>query len=285
MPVSYASRTLSMLEKNYGITELETLAVVWAVHHYHAYLYGHKVTVLTDHSAVKAVLDTPSPSGKHTRWWTKVYGSGVGEVKIVYRSGRENANADALSHQPHLPATGEGIAQDEVQIAVVSTGAPETGIHELLDVDIDVGEGTDGFAEEQRKDPDIAAMMEYLANGKLPQEDVKARRVMAQELQFELIDGVLFYLDMKYCGRKRAVVPEQLREQILKEYHSGPMSGHFSGPRLYSTLVRRWSRRGMYTDTMSYCKKCPQCIIVGGTGRINRPFTQFLFNEHSKLWP
>ena len=102
-------------------------------------------------------------------------------------------------------------------------------------------------------------------------EDVKACRVMAQELQFELIDGVLFYLDTKYPGRKRAVVPEQLREQIFKEYHSGPMSGHFSGPRLYSTLVRRWWWRGMYTDTMSYCKKCPQCIIVGGTGRINRP--------------
>ena len=270
-PISYASRSLSMPEKNYGITELETLAVVWAVNHYHAYLYGHKVTVLTDHSAVKAVLDTPSPSGKHARWWTKVYGSGVGEVKIVYRSGRENANADALSRQPHLPAPGEGNAQDEVQIAVVSTGAPESGIHELLDVDIDVGEGTDGFAEEQRKDPDIAAMIDYLANGKLPQEDVKAHRVMAQELQFELIDGVLLYLDRKYSGQKCAVVPEQLREQILKEYHSGPMSGHFSGPRLYSTLVRRWWWRGMYTDTISYCKKCPQCIIVGGTGRINRP--------------
>ena len=74
-PISYASRSLSAPEKNYGITELETLAVVWAVNHYHAYLYGHKVTVLTDHSAAKAVLDTPSSSGKHARWWTKVYGS------------------------------------------------------------------------------------------------------------------------------------------------------------------------------------------------------------------
>ena len=59
-PISYASQSLSAPEKNYGITELETLAVIWAVNHYHAYLYGHKVTVLMDHSAVKAVLDTPS---------------------------------------------------------------------------------------------------------------------------------------------------------------------------------------------------------------------------------
>ena len=67
-PVAYASRALSPQEKRYGITELETLAVVWSMQHYHAYLYGHEVTVFTDHSAVKAVLETPSPSGEHARW-------------------------------------------------------------------------------------------------------------------------------------------------------------------------------------------------------------------------
>ena len=66
-PIAYASRALSPQEKKYAITELETLAVVWAVQHYHAYLYGHEETVYTDHSAVKAVLETPSPSGKHAR--------------------------------------------------------------------------------------------------------------------------------------------------------------------------------------------------------------------------
>ena len=40
--VSYASRSLSGLEKNYSISELETVAVVWAMQHYRAYLYGHK---------------------------------------------------------------------------------------------------------------------------------------------------------------------------------------------------------------------------------------------------
>ena len=47
--VSYASRSLSSPEKNYSISELETLAVVWTIQHYRAYLYGHEVTVVTDH--------------------------------------------------------------------------------------------------------------------------------------------------------------------------------------------------------------------------------------------
>ena len=73
-PVAYTSRSLTKGEKGYAITELETLAVVWAITHFHAYLYGHDVTVYTDHSAVKPVLSTPSVNGKHARWWSKVFG-------------------------------------------------------------------------------------------------------------------------------------------------------------------------------------------------------------------
>ena len=36
----------------------------------------------TDHSAVRAVLEMPNPSGKYARWWTKVYESGVKTINI-----------------------------------------------------------------------------------------------------------------------------------------------------------------------------------------------------------
>ena len=67
-PIVYASRSLSPPEKNYIVTKLETLTVVWAMSHFHYYLYGHKVKVYTDHTAVKEVLDTPNPTRKHARW-------------------------------------------------------------------------------------------------------------------------------------------------------------------------------------------------------------------------
>ena len=82
-PIAYAIRALSQSEKNYLVSEVETLAVVWAVSHFHSYLYGHCVTVYTDHSAVKAVLETPNRTGKHARWWTRVYGCGVKKVTIA----------------------------------------------------------------------------------------------------------------------------------------------------------------------------------------------------------
>lgn len=96
-PVSYTSCALSAPEKNYLITQLETLSVVWAVSHFHHHLYGHVVTVITDHTAVKAVLESPSPTGKRTRWWTRVYGRGMRELRIVYRAGRGNVSVDAPS--------------------------------------------------------------------------------------------------------------------------------------------------------------------------------------------
>ena len=67
-PIAYASRTLSPHEQQYGITELETLAVVRSLRHFRAYLYGHKCVVYTDHSPVKSILKTKHPSGKLARW-------------------------------------------------------------------------------------------------------------------------------------------------------------------------------------------------------------------------
>ena len=40
-PVAFANRALSQQEKNYAITELETLAVICTITHLHYYLYGH----------------------------------------------------------------------------------------------------------------------------------------------------------------------------------------------------------------------------------------------------
>ena len=64
-PIAYASRTLEPSEKNYGVTEVEALAVVWGVKHFCHYLYGHHCHVYTDH---KALMNTPHPSGLLARW-------------------------------------------------------------------------------------------------------------------------------------------------------------------------------------------------------------------------
>ncbi len=153
-PVAYASRSLTAAERNYGVTELETLAVVWAMSHYRSYLYGQDVTVYTDHSAVKAILNAPSPSGKHARWWTKVYGAGVRNLKILHKPGKNNGNADALSRSPCNPAPKEGMGEAELQVAAISSNLiGDHDLSSLLSQDHSSTEQRISFREEQLKDP------------------------------------------------------------------------------------------------------------------------------------
>ena len=98
-PIAYASRCLQSHECNYAITELETLAVVWAVKQFRAYLLGHKCVVYTDHSACTSLLSTPNPSAKLARWAMIIQEL---NLEIKHRSGKSNSNADALSRNPVL---------------------------------------------------------------------------------------------------------------------------------------------------------------------------------------
>ena len=129
-----------------------TLAAVWAVTHFQAYLYGNSVRIYTDHSAVKAVLLAPNLSGKYARWWTRVYGSGNQEVDIVYRPGKQSANTDTLSRSPLPDRTTEVVEEKDSEPLVGAvkseTSSTSENIPELLSTVSESPTRTLTFAEE-----------------------------------------------------------------------------------------------------------------------------------------
>ena len=92
--IAYASRSLNKAEQNYPITELEALAVVWAINHFHKNLILRRFTVITDHSALTTLMKTQEPKGRRARWIMKLQEY---DFDIKHRSGKKNSNADALS--------------------------------------------------------------------------------------------------------------------------------------------------------------------------------------------
>ena len=97
-PVAYASRQLHGAELNYPVHDKEMLAVVYAFKTWRCYLEGRRVTVLTDHHALKYFKTQPHLTRRQTRWMEFL--ESHFEYDIVYRPGKLNPVADALSRVP-----------------------------------------------------------------------------------------------------------------------------------------------------------------------------------------
>ena len=96
--IVYASRALRKSEKNYLAHKLEFLCLKWAItEKFHDYLYGHTFTVQTDNNPLTYVTTTAKLDTSGHRWLAALSNY---NFDIVYRSGKKNADADALSRRP-----------------------------------------------------------------------------------------------------------------------------------------------------------------------------------------
>ena len=93
-PVVFLSRQLKPNEKNYSVSELECLAIVWAVKKLRYYLQGRRFTVITDHKALQWLDNIKSSNSRLMRWSLILQDF---NFDIQYRKGITNQNADSLS--------------------------------------------------------------------------------------------------------------------------------------------------------------------------------------------
>ena len=174
-PIAYASRGLQKHEQNYGISELEALAVVWATKHFHVYLYGHHCTVLTDHCALKSLLNTPHPSGKLARWGLALQEL---DLDIQYRPGKLHTNADVLSRLPLLL---------DQPITEPNQEMPNPLVARVEAVNEEPDPPTEEWQKLQRADSELHPTLTYLEDGTLPSETKAAKRlVLTSQVFFPL---------------------------------------------------------------------------------------------------
>ena len=119
--ISYASKGFCSAEKNWTTTEKEAFAIVWALQYFHAYLYGVKVIVYSDHKALNWLRNFRNPNGKLARWILKLEQH---DYEVIHRPSSLMGHVDALSRAP-------------VQNIQISSWSP-LDFKELQDLDNDI---------------------------------------------------------------------------------------------------------------------------------------------------
>ncbi|KAK7883916.1 hypothetical protein WMY93_027039 [Mugilogobius chulae] len=109
--IAYASRGLSRSESRYPAHKLEFLALKWAVtEKFSDYLYGTSFTVVTDSNPLTYLLTSAKLDATSYRWLSAL---STYSFKIIYRAGRQNTDADALSRRPHGNLTSDLLSEKE----------------------------------------------------------------------------------------------------------------------------------------------------------------------------
>ena len=100
-PIEYASRTLSLAERNYAQL-VEGLAIFFGIKRFNLYLYGRKFTHFTDHQPLTRIFGPksgipPIAAARLQRWAVLLSGY---DYDIVYKRSADNANAGFFSRFP-----------------------------------------------------------------------------------------------------------------------------------------------------------------------------------------
>ena len=257
--IAYASRGLRKRELNYPAHKLEFLCLKWAVtEKFHDYLYGNNFVVYTDNNPLTYVLSSAKLDATGHRWLAALGSYGF---KLVYRSGKANANADGLSRRPQMTAelfpdavkaichvyTVKRDSCPYIETLIVSNNSQTTESQnsqaqqpfpstEFLDID---------WSKEQLANANIARIIELFDNGFCPErcvlrdESPVVLKYIREWKKLVFIDEVLYrntVLDSQHI--RQLVLPCHFRSKVLKHLHDDV--GHQGRDRTLSLVRQRF---------------------------------------------
>jgi hypothetical protein len=218
---AYISRTLKGAEVNYGITEKECLAVLYAIRYFRHYLMGAHFTVVTDHAALKWLMTIQDPTGRLARWSLLLQDFAF---DVVHRPGNSHTNADALSR----PVIGMARASiDEVSVNC-------------------------------RVDPYMDAnVMHFLQNGvHRPGLNPKTvKQVLKVSLSYVWRNETVFFVGGENA-RQLIVPPPAKREEIVNRAH---VLGHFDAMAVIARIREHFYWPRMVLEVKRIVGQCRVC--------------------------
>ena len=229
-PIAHFSRTLNSAQRNYTVTDKETLSIVELLKEYRNILYGHTIRIYTDH---KNITQPNISSQRIMRWRTIMEEFGV---ELIYVKGSTNVAADALSR---LPRT----APDESNIMDC---LESYAIHELSPDQFPLSFSL--IAKEQQKCRPLKRALDNPPEG----EDgtFVLRPFVGGGSTSQLI-----------CNSKdQIIIPPSLQGRIIDWYHARLL--HPGQGRLLECIQQHfdWPKKGqLRKDVTAFVKTCDTC--------------------------
>eukprot|EP00042_Codosiga_hollandica_P025425 m.113500 g.113500 ORF g.113500 m.113500 type:complete len:1292 (+) comp51865_c0_seq4:40-3915(+) len=218
-PVQFLSRALQPAERNYTATELELLAVVFAVKRFRPYLFGSCFSLETDHSALVWLRSMTGATGRLARWILTLQEY---EFTVQHKAGSENIVADALSRAPVASAHVASVTVVDVEVA------------QFADPQIQAVRA----CLEQGGDMPPAEFRRHLAELSLTASGL-VRRQAAQGMQL--------------------VAPVALRQELIRLAHDDVTAGHQGVERTLGRLMAQVWWPGVRADVENWIAACGKC--------------------------
>ena len=258
-PIHFLSHKLSDTQVRWSTIEKEAFAIFLALKKLDHYLHGAEFVIKCDHMPLKYVLDAPMQNKKIQLWALSIAGY---NCRVEYIPGPQNACADLLSRvpssyftdKPSEPEISPEVDERTLEVAVLdSTGfdpgrlaSSEAARAEILSDD----EVTPfDMAAEQAKDEVASGLMRDLKRDKCPK---------SVDRHYMVKDNVLYYVsDPDNDPIMRMFVPNQLRPQILQQYHDN--NGHMGGDKSYDTARLKNFWPNMFKTFHQHTSACIVC--------------------------
>ncbi|XP_076885455.1 uncharacterized protein LOC143534979 [Bidens hawaiensis] len=111
---------------------------------------------------------------------------------------------------------------------------------------------------ESQKESWMTPIIEYLQEGRVPEDKEEERKLKIKTLQYEIIEGNLY--KKSYLGQSLKCINEEEAEYVIKEIHEGICGMHMGA----KMVVARAMRAGYYWPSMFFSavkeiQKCDSC--------------------------
>ncbi|KAK1417596.1 hypothetical protein QVD17_26726 [Tagetes erecta] len=254
--IYYASRTLSDAQLNYTTTEKELLAVVFAVDKFRSYIWGGKVIIYSDHSAIRYLMEKKDAKPRLIRWILLLQEF---DFEIRDKKGCDNVVADHLSRIPNVNVESSDAISDKF---------PDEQLFSISNV------------------PWFANLVNYLAVGKMPEHWSKQQRKhFLSQAKFYIWDEPdLFKIGPDQIIRR--CVPDDEIQEVLTHAHSSACGGHLSGRKTgHRVLACGLFWPTIFHDSIIFAKQCLRCQQLGGISKRDQmPMNPILVVDIFDVW-